>query len=474
MKRQLSLLLHLFPILVAKQDTTSLSLCCPEGTAYKENPDYDYDSYPDVDPRTCQPHPEQDLIYEDSTVFLKGGDEKFQCGKEQSGIPIPDRGWEVNLLVNSSLKVSNENYSKIYNPADFCLHFTTSPDYYDYDWQNGTIRSLFFVCDPLDLEKQPTELFFSVMMYISAFFIFITLVIYCYLKDTRKKRFGQLTIGFLFNILIAFICSAIQRSMDPAEVKGFLGCKILGFCIQHFWLGFFFWISAMAINITHTFAKSFRNSSRDEASNKSLLLHILYAQGVPLFITIITIMMDTMNISSDYIVPGMGDIQCFFGHEKVSDAPSFFKTPSFLYFYLIISIIMVSNLLCFLITGYNLISHWVQMKDLQTSANDSNGNGPFTQLRILVTLFILMGVPWILEVVSAATNPAWEYSLLLNIINLCQGILIFLVLVCKASVLSGLKERLKGAPTQDSRTYKTSVASIMTRKISRASTSSVS
>ena len=35
-------------------------------------------------------------------------------------------------------------------------------------------------------------------------------------------------------------------------------------------------------------------------------------------------------------------------------------------FYLIISIIMVTNIICFIITGTSLISHWAQMKDLNS------------------------------------------------------------------------------------------------------------
>ena len=68
----------------SSQDIT-VRLCCPEGHAYKENPDYDYDAWdyndPSTNPRTCQEHSKKEelvLVYDKSEVKLTG-ETKFEC-----------------------------------------------------------------------------------------------------------------------------------------------------------------------------------------------------------------------------------------------------------------------------------------------------------------------------------------------------------------------------------------------------------
>ena len=90
---------------------------------------------------------------------------------------------------------------------------------------------------------------------------------------------------------------------------------------------------------------------------------MLYAQGVPLLISLVTAIIDNYG-SCDYISPNMGRYTCFLGAEFSPDA-LFIFTPVFIYNYLIISIIMVSNLICFIKTGYILIYNWSSARNLK-------------------------------------------------------------------------------------------------------------
>ena len=76
------LLLSFFVAACSTQELT-VRLCCPEGHAYKDNPNYDYDAWdyndPSTNPRTCQEHSnKEELIYGGPEVRLEG-DTKFEC-----------------------------------------------------------------------------------------------------------------------------------------------------------------------------------------------------------------------------------------------------------------------------------------------------------------------------------------------------------------------------------------------------------
>ena len=67
---------------------------------------------------------------------------------------------------------------------------------------------------------------------------------------------------------------------------------------------------------------------------------------------------------------------------------AFSRSPEFLYFYLVISLLLGLNILCFLLTGASLLSHWWQMRGLaQGSINELFK----TQLRTVTKLFFIMG-----------------------------------------------------------------------------------
>ena len=82
-----------------------------------------------------------------------------------------------------------------------------------------------------------------------------------------------------------------------------------------------------------------------------------------MIITIITFLEDLYG-SCDSILPNMGRFTCFLGSEFDQKA-RFVDTPPFVYYYSIICNIMVLNMICFGITGYYLISHWVTVRNMQ-------------------------------------------------------------------------------------------------------------
>jgi len=482
-----------------------LNLCCPKGqlyTKYEEdqtlNPTdstgvlgrgFCSDQDDDDDDVTWSP----DWADDDQEVSLVG-DNIFSCdrGTLQSAKLIfgtdnihVTRSGDLQILIEDD----NNTQAYKYGTHEFCLAFTNIPDYYDYYYEGSglvaeslqadfPVRNTFSVCYQVEEEKGQrfTHVFYTVALFISDFFIFVTLCVYLYLDDLRMNLFGKITIGFLFNVFFCYLFMGIHNSLDLYRNKHWLDsgfCIFLGYIIQHTFIAFFFWMSAMAINITRTLSNYFEERKHSKPM-KTILLNICYAQGCPLLITILTAIMDQHGDPDNSILPGMGEFRCFL-YEGKMETP-FHHTPEFIYFYLVILIIMILNIVCFIITGFSLLSHWCQMRGMaQGSINELFK----TQLSILSKLFIIMGIPWICDIISKAVvhvygkENSFEVRVMLDILNLLAGVLLFLSLVCKRTVWTSLRTQwlgqgryspgTRGATTKQSRQWtfnKTSTTSL--------------
>merc|ERR1712117_401442 len=91
-----------------------------------------------------------------------------------------------------------------------------------------------------------------------------------------------------------------------------------------------------------------------------------------------------------------GVVSCFVG-EEYNAKKSFFANSTFLYYYLITIVLISFNIICFLVTSIHLCNHWQSMKTVQTSCSD----GLVDHFSIIVKLSVIMGVPWVLDIVSA-------------------------------------------------------------------------
>ena len=69
-------------------------------------------------------------------------------------------------------------------------------------------------------------------------------------------------------------------------------CVTLGYLIHHTLIAVFFWMSAMSIHVTRTMLNSF-SENKSSNPNRMILVNIVYAQGFPFLITIVTRIMDT-------------------------------------------------------------------------------------------------------------------------------------------------------------------------------------
>ena len=148
-------------------------------------------------------------------------------------------------------------------------------------------------------------------------------------------------------ILPAVLCPQVVLSPPlPADWSSIILCSFL------------FWTSTLGFDIWMRFSyPSTRGGARGDG--KKLLFYALYAQGLPLLVSIVTTIVDATrpfvgdhnNSSTNYTdqhkitahYPNMGDLKCFLGETKMS-VNSYFGTAGFLYFDMFTILILVSNL----------------------------------------------------------------------------------------------------------------------------------
>ena len=121
-------------------------------------------------------------------------------------------------------------------------------------------------------------------------------------------------------------------------------------------------------------------------------MYFLYAQGIPILISVFVFLMDNLE-PEDILLPNMGIYNCFVGSE-FSKEKSFFQTSQFLYYYLIVIVLISFNIICFLVTAIHLNIHWHTMRDVQTRYEKEN-----LTLTTFLTVIILVALTawWIIS-----------------------------------------------------------------------------
>ena len=109
-----------------------------------------------------------------------------------------------------------------------------------------------------------------------------------------------------------------------------------------------FWVNAMGFNLWKVF--NFHGSKSRESIGR-FLKYCLYAQGVPLLISIITATADELRPIHEVTglpqatphFPNMGVVRCFVG-EQYEDGLTYFESAKFIYMDLFILLIQMANI----------------------------------------------------------------------------------------------------------------------------------
>jgi hypothetical protein len=203
-------------------------------------------------------------------------------------------------------------------------------------------------------------------------------------------------------------------------------------------------MNVMAYDIFERFRQTRRNSPSDgnlsTKDKKKLVAYALYATGTPLIITCITAILEFSPLvdQGSVLKPDFGRRRCFFDQGK--------KMSTFVLFYLPLLLIQISNLFFFVVTVKKLFQTWRESLRLR-SHNSRNADTTQNHMSIVVKVFLIMGINWFFEFLSFLADWLWDEDIALNIsyfsdmVNLLQGLLIFVLLILKPNIIKKLKEK---------------------------------
>ncbi|XP_039752848.1 G-protein coupled receptor Mth2-like [Pararge aegeria] len=262
---------------------------------------------------------------------------------------------------------------------------------------------------------------------ISCVFLALVLVVYIILPELRNLG-GMILMAYTSSLMMGFVLLAVMQSNNITK------CVELTGSIYFFLLATFCWMNVMTVDIWWTFrgyAKARPIHRRGERFK--FCMYCLYAWGLPGVMTIGLIEVDRADLSETpwIIKPLINRAGCFLQEGQ-----------KMLYLYMPILILILCNWLFFLMTAYNIrrLMRGTAVLNSAAAGNAAAHQQQRNRLMVYLKLSVIMGINWLLEVVSYFTPKlrAWEIS---DTYNLLIGFAIFLIFVCKKKIYKKLVAR---------------------------------
>ncbi|XP_012275021.1 G-protein coupled receptor Mth2 [Orussus abietinus] len=316
-----------------------------------------------------------------------------------------------------------------------------------------------FVCFPEPSVYETSATRFGVnaaLELTSCTFLLLTLLVYICLPSLQNLH-GKTLMCHVASLFMAYVCHTVVVLATPESVHWdpnlethdwSVGCKALGYSMLFFFLSAFSWLNVMCFDIWRTFGglKRFGNPRSNRHYHlKRFLSYCTYAWGLALGITGLGILADSMDILPLHLRPNIGTERCFFA-----------QTPGYigeiLFFMGPLSIQLLANVVFFVLTAVSCSKVKAEIRKVMAGPADPRSRrfqADRTKFIMNVKLFTVMGISWVLEVVSFhvnryATNLQWkeEFFYIPDAFNCLQGLLIFVLFVMKRNVYQALKRRL--------------------------------
>ncbi|KAF5272758.1 hypothetical protein FQA39_LY07785 [Lamprigera yunnana] len=171
---------------------------------------------------------------------------------------------------------------------------------------------------------------------------------------------------------------------------------------------------------------------------KRFVWYSVYAWSVPLLLMIIVQTFSEILKPNKWYNPGVTDKNCWLNS----------GIPTFIYLYLPMAIVVVTNIVLFSITAYRIRKVQKDTEVLRTGGNrSSNTSDDKSRFGVYVKLFLAMGVNWSMEIITWAIDwqvenvPAavWYVT---DFCNAAFGVVIFIIFVCNKKIWKLMKLNL--------------------------------
>ncbi|XP_045772511.1 G-protein coupled receptor Mth2-like [Maniola jurtina] len=372
---------------------------------------------------------------------------------------------EFYLLFNGSLFVPFSQ-PPLLGTRDFCMETF-------WNESNPAGVTLPLVCFQTAIEEassSATLIAYATGLIISVPFLLATATIYTFITELRDTH-GKALACHSICLAVAFSCLAATQLAGHAFPSP--ACTIMAYLIQFSFVSCFFWLNVMCFDTYLNVRRYIHSSVSRRSMRRRFAWYCAYAVLLPVILLIVTITMDlSPAVPSTYLKPNFGVKGCWFKTDQAA-------LP---YFYGPVAVILFSNLIIFLLTSRAFAKHYDKLKDvtpLDIAHSDfSTASDDWVRLstvlgqplpvqerpspsprepqinynqrlkkykkifRTCCMLSVIMGLSWVLEVVSwaagAGTTAVSVWSVF-DLINALQGVVIFGIFVLQQPVRSFVK-----------------------------------
>ncbi|XP_045498771.1 G-protein coupled receptor Mth2-like isoform X2 [Colias croceus] len=312
----------------------------------------------------------------------------------------------------------------------------------------------------------PTLIAYAIGLIISVPFLLATTCVYLFITELRDTH-GKALACHSLSLAVAFSCLAATQLAGHAFPN--TACTIMAYLIQFSFVSCFFWLNVMCFD-TYLNVRRYINASVSRRSmRRRFAWYCAYAVLLPVLLLIVTITMDlSPAVPSTYLKPNFGVKGCWFKTDQAA-------LP---YFYGPVAVILLSNLIIFFLTSRAFARHYNKLKDvspLDLTHSDFSTSDDWVRLstvlgqpvpaaersptrdhvsfnqrlkkykkifRTCCLLSVIMGLSWVLEVVSwaaGAGSSAVSVWSVFDLINALQGVVIFAIYVLQQPVRTFVK-----------------------------------
>ncbi|XP_072393650.1 G-protein coupled receptor Mth2-like isoform X1 [Diabrotica undecimpunctata] len=402
--------------------------CCPDGQSFVNGP-------------KCQDTYEHgiNLTVLSKTVNNLEGNFAIVHNRTCSNIYLMREGkHNVTIHDNGSFTEWHSTGFRTENVADpisYCIEHTQKKN------MNGYYMFHCFPEKPTALTKFEYRLWPFIM---SCVFLVLTVVVYIIIKEWRKM-FGKILVSYCIASFFVYVILTLgQLYTEPTSTD----CQLRAFFLIFFAIAQFSWANVMSFEIWCTFGttKIYLGTNYREAELRKFIFYSIYAWGTPLILTLITLLFSEWKVLPFAIQPYIGNVKCFFDVKQGNYA-------KFLFLNIPLLIIQIINMIFFVKT----IIYCVKVRNEINKINDgrithskkkyNHDRERYNWLFLILKLSIVMGMSYIFEVVTAFFNMSElgtvpKYiEIVFDSFNALQGVLIFIIFICKKKILLNLAQK---------------------------------
>ncbi|KAJ2949298.1 hypothetical protein O0L34_g6250 [Tuta absoluta] len=276
-------------------------------------------------------------------------------------------------------------------------------------------------------------------MLISCVFILVTVAVYLWLPELRNLH-GRVLMAYLMCLFVSFMFFATMQITIVLEKNSTTMCITFTFIIYYFLESAFFWLNVMSFDIWWTFSGN-RGTNLEKLSTQArFCAYALYAFGVPALLTVVMAGLEFSGLPAHRLMPNIRSHGCFLH-----------GTSKLVYLYGPIVLVVVSNMIFYVLTALKItqIKNQTSVLKSKDSTTHDQRNNDQQRLVLYVKLFLVMGINWLLEVISAIYPVANGFWIITDSYNVLIGLIIFIIFVCKRKIFRLMKKRylqMKGEP----------------------------